>query len=188
VAPTGQRIMIAAAWLIALLANPSEGRLDCGPTSLWTIGQCLGREVPLEEIRKSLPDGRETSIGELIAVGKSLGLKLEACQITPTARRLEEPVIAYVKPPGSNGHFYVVRPLGRRDLVQIIDSSNGSFQSARWSDLVVSEEWTGVLIRESRFRPMEWLRPVLFLVGSILIGSSLIGAWRWSRRSIRSSP
>ncbi len=86
---------------------------------------------------------------ELREAARSFGLRLDGVFIGKKAELIDRPILVFLKV-DRKGHFLVVRPVGHTGkLAQVIDS-NQQTRVMEKSDLVASDQWTGLVLAPRR--------------------------------------
>lgn len=155
---------------------------DCGVNSLYLLLRPCSRDVDLTELRRRLPNPRDSglSMHELRAAAGTFGLRLRGVRIGSRDVPLDRPVIALLEHEG-NGHFVVLVPTGETGtMVQMLDFPRPP-QVVDYASLLESSEWTGkVMIPSWRH---ERAMPHLVCLG---LGIGVFGIVRFALR--RRSP
>lgn len=149
--------MIATGLVAALLLAASTDATnrpemaDCGPMSLALLLRLEGISGEPRAIMDHLPPRPSGgySMLELREAARPLGMNLTGVRIVRGGPTPDRPIIALLdKKP--DGHFVVVRPVGRTGkLVQVIDPA-GQLEVLDASALYASPEWTGLTLMPSR--------------------------------------
>ena len=123
----------------------------CGPMALCLMLQLEGRPGGPQAVVSHLPPRSSGgySMWELREAAKAMGLTLTGVRVGRGDPAPDRPILALLdKKP--DGHFVVVRPVGRTGkLVQVIDPV-GQLEVLDASALYASPEWTGMALIPSR--------------------------------------
>ena len=173
------KLLISTFLIICLLLPTSfaaESKHACGAVSLYHLATLLGIEVSLDKTDAALKEKQDgshiTSLAELIACAKEIGLELEGVKLTyAELQTFRTPVIAHLKTTfadenpsasdGAVGHFVVVEHTTQK-WVRFFDTPRGSLHKTA---TVVSRDrflelWTGkTLVLSQKQRQQQ--QPVL---------------------------
>ncbi len=141
--------LISSSAITADEPNPQLG--DCGTAAIYALLQLEGRTATFDAVAaklgRSRPGGH--SMQELREAAHWFGLRLDGVFIGKKADLIDRPVLAFLKV-DRDGHFLVVRPVGHtKHLVQVIDS-NQQTRVIEKSELVASDQWTGLILSPRR--------------------------------------
>lgn len=143
-------IAVLAITRTPVLVDPAAPS-DCGPMALALLLRLEGFPGDARSIASHLPprDPRGFSMLELREAAGPLGLKLTGVEIGRGDPTPDRPILALLdKKP--DGHFVVVRPVGRTGkLVQVIDPV-GRLEVLDASALYASPDWTGLALIPTR--------------------------------------
>lgn len=119
-------VMCAATWNSPrCFASDAYSPPECGANALYLLAKLLDLKPNVREIQALLGEIDEdgSSIAELEAAGRQIGLRLEGRLIRPQDLPLDRPTIAHLGMSGlKSGHFIVLVPVGDTGtMVQMID-------------------------------------------------------------------
>ncbi len=142
-------VFLTTVTLPTLGRPPVEGGENppCGELALTVLGRLLGTKPDPEPLRRALGPGSATghSLAELIAGGRSCGLRLRGVHLDRENWPLDGPAVLHLRREGK-GHFVVIRAVGQTGrFVQILDPPRPS-QIVDFGDIARGPGWTGAAL------------------------------------------